>query len=92
MLIQGGAGGVSSLAIQIGHKSGAHVITTAQSKQQDTLLRLGADRVIDHTQERFEEAVEPVDAMLDLVGGETLARSYAIVKRGGIIVTFNQPP
>jgi NADPH:quinone reductase-like Zn-dependent oxidoreductase len=36
--------------------------------------------------------IEPVDAVLDLVGGETLARSYSVVKRGGIIVTFNQPP
>ena len=92
VLIQGGAGGVGSLAIQIAHKAGAHVITTAQSKQQDTLLRLGADRAIDFTQERFEDVIEPVDALLDLVGGETLARSYSIVKRGGIIVTFNQPP
>jgi NADPH:quinone reductase-like Zn-dependent oxidoreductase len=91
VLIQGGAGGVGSLAIQIAHKASAYVITTAQSKQQDTLLRLGADRVIDFTRERFEE-VESVDAVLDLVGGETLARSYSVVKRGGIIVTFNQPP
>lgn len=92
VLIQGGAGGVGSLAIQIAHKAGAQVITTAQSKQQDTLLRLGADRVIDFTHERFEEEVKQVDAVLDLVGGETLARSYSVVKRGGIIVTFNQPP
>jgi NADPH:quinone reductase and related Zn-dependent oxidoreductases len=92
VLIQGGAGGVGSLVIQIAHKAGAHVIATAQSKQQDALLRLGADRVIDFTQERFEEEVEPADVVLDLVGGETLPRSYYVVKRGGIIVTFNQPP
>jgi len=92
VLIQGGAGGVGSLAIQIAHKAGAHVITTAQSRQRDTLLQLGADRVVDHTRERFEEEVEPVDAVLDLAGGETLARSYSVVKHGGIIITFNQPP
>ena len=92
VLIQGGAGGVGSLAIQIAHKAGAHVITTAQSKQRDTLLQLGADQVIDHTRERFEDEIESVDAVLDLVGGETLARSYSVVKRGGVIVTFNQPP
>jgi NADPH:quinone reductase-like Zn-dependent oxidoreductase len=56
------------------------------------LLRLGADRVIDFTHKPFEEEVKQVDAVLDLVGGETLARSYSVVKRGGIIVTFNQPP
>ena len=92
VLIHGGAGGVGSLAIQIAHKAGAYVITTAQPEQQDALLRLGADRVIDFTRERFEDAVESVDAVLDLIGGETLARSYGVVRRGGIIVTFNQPP
>lgn len=92
VLVQGGAGGVGSLVIQIAHNAGVHVTTTAQAGQQDTLLRLGADRVIDFTKERFEEVIEPVDAVLDLVGGETLARSYAVVKRGGVIVTFNQPP
>ena len=54
MLIQGGAGGVGSLAIQIAHKAGAHVITTAQPRQQDTLLRLGADRVIDYAQDALK--------------------------------------
>jgi NADPH:quinone reductase-like Zn-dependent oxidoreductase len=92
VLIHGGSGGVGSLAIQLAHKAGAHVITTAQSKQMDTLLRLGADRVIDFVKERFENAIESVDAVLDLVGGDTLARSYGLVKRGGIIVTANQPP
>jgi NADPH:quinone reductase-like Zn-dependent oxidoreductase len=92
VLIQGGAGGVGSLAIQIAHKAGAYVITTAQSKQQDALLRLGANLVIDFTQQRFEDAMQPVDAVLDLVGGDTLARSYPLVKPGGVIVTFNQPP
>lgn len=92
VFIQGGAGGVGSLAIQLAHKAGAYVTTTAQSKQQDTLLRLGADHVIDFTQQRFEDVIEPVDAVLDLVGGEALGHSYSVVKRGGIIVTFNQPP
>lgn len=92
VLIQGGAGGVGSLAIQMAHNAGAYVITTAQPKQADALLRLGADLVIDFTQERFEDAIQPVDAVLDLVGGETLARSYSLVKPGGVIVTFNQPP
>lgn len=92
VLIHAGAGGVGSMAIQIAHKAGAHVITTARPEQQDALRRLGADRVIDFTHERFEEVLQLVDAVLDLVGGETLARSYGVVRRGGIIVTANQPP
>jgi len=91
VLIHAGSGGVGTLAIQIAHQSGAHVITTARTEQKDALLRLGADRVIDYMKERFESVVEPVDAVLDLVGGETLQRSYGVVKRGGIIVTANQP-
>jgi NADPH:quinone reductase-like Zn-dependent oxidoreductase len=91
VLIHGGSGGVGSLAIQIAHQSGAHVITTARPEHADTLLHLGADRVIDYATEKFE-SIEPVDAVLDLIGGETLARSYGVVKRGGIIVTANQPP
>lgn len=92
ILIYGGSGGVGTLAIQLAHKAGASVIATAQAEQQEALLRLGADRVIDHSKERFEEALQPVDIVLDLVGGDTLARSYALVKRGGILVTANQPP
>ena len=92
VLIHGGSGGVGSLAIQIAHKVGAYVITTAQEDQKDALLRLGADKVIDYSKESFEEIVEPVDVVLDLVGRDTLARSYGVIKRGGIIVTANQPP
>ena len=92
ILIQGGSGGVGTLAIQLAHKAGATVITTAQEEQKEALLRLGADRVINHISERFEEGLQPVDIILDLVGRDTLARSYAMVKRGGVLVTANQPP
>jgi len=92
VLIHAGSGGVGSLAIQLAHQQGAHVITTARAEHKEALLALGADRVIDFTTERFEEAMELLDAVLDLVGGETLARSYALIKHGGILVTANQPP
>ena len=92
VLIHAGSGGVGSLAIQLAHVAGAHVITTARAEHKDALLKLGADRVIDFTTERFEDAMELLDAVLDLVGGETLARSYGLIKHGGIIVTANQPP
>jgi NADPH:quinone reductase-like Zn-dependent oxidoreductase len=75
VLIQGGAGGVGSQAIQIVHKADAHVVTTARSKQQDALFRLGAGRVIDFTQERFEKEVEPVDVVLYRGQLATLANS-----------------
>ena len=92
LLVHGGAGGVGVLVIQLAHKAGATVIVTAQEGQRDALLKLGANRVIDHVTERFEEILQPVDAILDLVGGDTLARSYAMVKPSGVLVTANQPP
>ena len=92
ILIHGGSGGVGTLAIQLAHDAGAMVVTTARPGQKEALLRLGADRVLDHTSEHFDEVLQPVDVVLDLVGGETLARSYAMVKRKGLLVTANQPP
>ncbi len=87
VLIQGGSGGVGTLAIQIAHQAGAHVITTAHAEHTEELLHLGAERVAGPG-----DVVEPVDALVDLIGGETLARSYALVKRGGVLVTATQPP
>ena len=92
ILIHAGAGGVGSLAIQIAHNAGVHVITTGQAEQKNALIGLGADRVIDFSKERFEEVAGEVDAVLDLVGHDTLERSYGIIKHGGTIVTANQPP
>jgi len=92
VLIHAGSGGVGSLAIQIAHNAGLHVITTANSEQKNALIGLGADRVIDYSKERFEDVAGEVDAVLDLVGGDTLGRSYGIIKHGGTLVTANQPP
>lgn len=92
VLIHAGAGGVGTMAIQLAHKAGVHVITTAQKAQADALRKLGADRVIDYSTQRFENEIEPVDAVLDLVGGDTQARSYSVIKRGGILVAASQPP
>lgn len=92
VLIHGGSGGIGSLAIQLAHQQGLRVITTAQSAHKDLLLRLGADVVVDYTSARFENEVELVDAVLDLVGGDTQGRSYAVLKPGGILVAASQPP
>jgi NADPH:quinone reductase-like Zn-dependent oxidoreductase len=88
VLIHGGSGGVGSFAIQIAKTRGARVIATASTKNQDLLKELGADVTIDYTTSRFEDVAKDVDVVLDPVGGNTLARSYAVVKPGGIIVTL----
>lgn len=90
ILIHGAAGGVGSFAVQIAKSTGARVIGTATGDDTAYLKSLGIDDVIDYKTERFEQKVSSVDAVVDLVGGDTLARSYAVVKKGGVLVTTVQ--
>ena len=92
VLIQGGAGGVGSIALQLAKRAGAHVIATASAKNVDHVRALGADEAVDYSAAPFESHIEPVDAVIDTVGGDTLDRSWALVKRGGILVTFAGQP
>jgi len=86
ILIQGAAGSVGSLATQIAKHLGAQVIGTAAGGDVEYLRSLGQVQVVDYKRERFE-TVGQVDAVLDLIGGETATRSFALVKRGGVIVS-----
>jgi NADPH:quinone reductase-like Zn-dependent oxidoreductase len=88
VLIHGGSGGVGSFAIQIAKAHGARVIATASTANQDVLEQLGAEVAIDYTKQKFEEIAHDVDLVLDPVGRDTLARSYGVVKKGGIVVTI----
>ena len=92
ILIHGGSGGVGSFAVQIAKARGARVIATASTANQDLLKQLGADAAIDYTKTRFEDVVKDVDAVLDPVGKETLARSYGVVKKGGIVMSLVARP
>ena len=86
ILIHGAAGGVGSFATQIAKRWGAQVIGTASGEDVVYLRSLGHVQVIDYKQERFE-TVGQVDAVLDLIGGETATRSFAVVKKGGVMVS-----
>ena len=92
VLIHGGSGGVGSFAVQIAKAHGAKVIATASTANQDFLKDLGADVAIDYTRANFEDVAKEVDVVLDPVGRDTLARSYAVVKKGGIITTIVARP
>ena len=92
VLVHGGSGGVGSFAVQIAKARGARVIATASTANQDFLKQLGADVAIDYTKTKFEEVAKDVDAVLDPVGKETLARSYDVVKKGGIVVSLVARP
>ena len=92
ILVHGGSGGVGSFAVQIAKARGARVIATASTANQDMLKQLGADVAIDYTKTRFEDVAKDVDAVLDPVGKETLARSYDVVKKGGIVMSLVARP
>jgi NADPH:quinone reductase-like Zn-dependent oxidoreductase len=91
ILIHGAAGGVGSYASQIAKNFGARVIGTTTGTDIEYLKSLGVDKVIDYKHERFEEAATGIDAVVDLVGGETLSRSYALVNKGGVLATTVGP-
>lgn len=92
ILIHGGSGGVGIFAVQIAKARGARVIATASTANQDLLKQLGADVAVDYTTQKFEDTVKDVDAVLDPVGKDTLARSYGVVKKGGIVMSLVARP
>jgi NADPH:quinone reductase-like Zn-dependent oxidoreductase len=83
ILIQGGAGGVASFAIQLAKHIGARVITTTSAANVDYVRGLGADEVIDYNAQDFRRVVAPCDAVFDTVGGEVAHKSFAVLKPGG---------
>jgi NADPH:quinone reductase-like Zn-dependent oxidoreductase len=83
ILIQGGAGGVASFAIQLAKHLGARVITTASAANHDYLSAIGADEIIDYHALDFTKVVKDCDAVFDTVGGEVAQRSFAVLKLGG---------
>ncbi len=92
LLVQGGAGGVGSLAVQLGHWKGAHVIATASTANVEFVRSLGADEVVDYTTATVEDAIGEVDVVLDTVGGDVTDRSWAVLRRGGILVSIAGMP
>src|SRR5438128_10283181 len=92
ILIHGGSGGVGSFAVQIAKARGARVIATASTANQDVLKKLGADVAVDYTKTKFECVAKDVDAVLDPAGRETLAGSYGVVKKGGIVISLVARP
>ena len=87
VLIHAGSGGVGTFAIQIAKHFGAFVATTTSGKNADLVKELGADLVIDYTTQTFEDVLSDYDLVIDTIGGETLARSFEVLKKGGTMVS-----
>jgi NADPH:quinone reductase-like Zn-dependent oxidoreductase len=88
VLIHGGAGAVGLYAVQLAKIRGAHVITTVSTQDIDFIKRLGAGEAIDYKTSRFEREIRDVDVVFDAVGGDTLERSWGVLKPGGRMVTI----
>src|SRR6202030_2028202 len=92
VLIHAGSGGVGHFAVQLAKWKGAYVFATASTKNQDLLRKLGVDKAIDYTQQRFEDVARKIDIVLDTIGRETQERSWSVLKKGGNLVSLVQPP
>lgn len=92
VLIHGAAGNVGAYAVQLARMAGLHVIATVRPRDVELVRKLGADIVIDAESERFEDEVGALDAVIDLVGGDIQKRSFAVLKRGGMLVSAVSAP
>ena len=90
VLIHGAAGGVGSIAVQLARAAGAQVIGTGRADDRDTALGLGAHAFVDLQAEKLED-IGDVDVVFDVIGGEILERSTALVRPGGTLVTIAEP-
>lgn len=89
ILIHAGAGGVGHFAVQFAHFFGAYVIATGSTRNVGWLTELGANEVIDYSEQRFDEVVSNVDVVIDLIGNvhdNTGTRSLSVLRPGGIII------
>ncbi|MGP3955865.1 NADP-dependent oxidoreductase [Nonomuraea sp. 3N208] len=91
VLIHGAAGGVGSLAVQLAREAGARVIGTGRAGARDTALGLGVNAFLDLEADRLEDAGQ-VDVVLDMIGGDIMDRSAALVRAGGTLVAIASPP
>jgi NADPH:quinone reductase-like Zn-dependent oxidoreductase len=92
VLIHAGAGGVGSIAIQLAKHLGATVATTVSGQNADFVRELGADVIIDYRTQDFENELSGYDFVLDPLGGENLAKSLKVLRRGGKAVGISGPP
>src|SRR3954451_11457997 len=92
ILIHGAAGGVGAFPVQLARWRGPHVSATASARHHDFLRELGVETVIDYRTTRFEEVLRDVDVVLDTIGGDTLERSWRVLRRGGTLVSVAAPP
>ncbi|WP_445165358.1 NADP-dependent oxidoreductase [Mycolicibacterium sp. Dal123E01] len=91
VVIHGAAGSVGSVAVQLAHAAGARVIGTGRAADRDTVIGFGATKFVDLEADPVE-STGTADVVFDVIGGDILARSAALVRPGGTLVTIAGPP
>jgi NADPH:quinone reductase-like Zn-dependent oxidoreductase len=92
VLVHGAGGSTGALAVQLAREAGARVVATGRAGAEETARAYGAERFVDIERDRFDATIEPVDLVFDTIGGDILARSAAVVRPGGTIVSIIAPP
>jgi len=92
VFIHAGSGGIGTFAIQLAKHLGATVATTASPRNFELVKRLGADVVIDYKSQRFEDVLKDYDFVFDTLAGDEQARSFQVLKRGGVMVSIAGKP
>ena len=92
VLVHAGAGGLGSTVIQVAKHLGAYVATTAHTNDLDTVRSLGADEIIDFTQQDFTQVVSGYDVVLDSLGPASIEKSLTVLRPGGLAISVVGPP
>ncbi len=92
VLVHAAAGGVGSVTVPLAKHMGAQVSGTASASNEGFVRDLGADTFINYQTTRFEDVVHDVDVVIETMGGDTLERSYGVVKKGGILIELREQP
>src|SRR6266851_3256700 len=92
VLVHGAGGAVGDFAVQLAREVGARIIGTGRERDRAAVLEAGAERFAALDAEHFEEVAGQVDVVLDLIGGDVLDRSAAVVRPGGTLVSVTDPP
>jgi NADPH:quinone reductase-like Zn-dependent oxidoreductase len=87
LFVHAAGGNVGGMAVQISHALGAHVTAAASAGSRALVEGWGADRFVGYGAGRFEDAVDGMDVVFDTLGGEMQARSWGVLKPGGILVS-----
>jgi NADPH:quinone reductase-like Zn-dependent oxidoreductase len=92
VLIHGAAGNVGAYAVQMARRAGIRIIATAATDDLAFVREFGADPVVDYQTQRFEDVARDVDAVFDLVGGDTQQRSFQVLRQGGKLISAVSQP